>query len=121
MNKEVNQRRTKLFGLGIIRLVESLPESMTAGTIGTQLLRSGNTVGAKYRAACNAFTKKEAISHLRIAYERCDESLYLMEMLVETRSVDGDRIGPLMSEAGALNQILRDEVLALQQEIVDGG
>ena len=121
MNKEINQKRTKLFGLGIIRLVEALPESMTVGTIGAQLLRSGNTVGAKYRAAVNAFSKKEALTHLRAAHERSDESLYLMEMLVESKAVDGERIRPLMTEAEALVRILRDEIIELQSEIVGTG
>ena len=121
MNKDINQKRTKLFGLGLIRLVEALPESMTATTIGNQLLRSGNTVGAKYRAAVNAFTKKEALAHLRAAHERADESLYLMEMLVESKAVDGERIRPLTAEAESLVQILRDEILELQGEIASGG
>jgi four helix bundle protein len=121
MNKDINQKRTKLFGLGIIRLVEALPDSMTVNTIGSQLLRSGNTVGAKYRAAVSAFSKKEAVAHLRAAHERADESLYLMEMLVESKAVDGERIRPLTSEAESLVQILRDEILELQGEIASSG
>jgi four helix bundle protein len=101
--------------------VEALPESATAATIGSQLMRSGNTVGAKYRAAVNAFTKKEALAHLRAAYERADESLYLMEVLVESKAIEDGRIRPLMAEADSLVKILRDEVLALQGEIVQGG
>lgn len=121
MNKDINQKRTKLFGLGIIRLVEALPERTTVSTIGGQLLRSGNTVGAKYRAAVNAFSKKEALAHLRTAHERADESLYLMEMLLESKAIDGERIQPLMVEAIALVKILRDEILELQSEIVQAG
>lgn len=121
MNKDVNQQRTKLFGLGLIRLVDDLPNSKTADTIGAQLLRSGNTVGAKYRAAVNAFTKKEALAHLRAAHERADESLYLMEMLVESKAVDDARIRPLMSEAVSLVRILREEVIELQGEVAQAG
>jgi four helix bundle protein len=120
MNKDINQKRTKLFGLGLIRLVEALPESATAATIGGQLLRSGNTVGAKYRAAVNAFSKKEALAHLRTAHERADESLYLMELLVESKAVDGERIRPLMTEAEALVRLLREEAIEMQAEIVQG-
>ncbi|HUF40231.1 MAG TPA: four helix bundle protein [Anaerolineales bacterium] len=120
MNKAINQKRTKLFGLGLIRLVDDLPAGKTADTIGAQLLRSGNTVGAKYRAAVNAFTKKEALAQLRVAHERADESLYLMEMLVESRAIGDERIRPLMTEAEALVKILRDEIIELQGEIVQG-
>lgn len=52
MNEEDLKRRTKQFGLGVIRLAESLPSTSTARTIGNQLLRAGMSVGANYRAAC---------------------------------------------------------------------
>lgn len=41
MNAEDMKKRTKLFALRIIKLVESLPKSKTSDVIGGQLLRSG--------------------------------------------------------------------------------
>jgi hypothetical protein len=52
MNSDEFKKRTKVFALRIIRLVESLPKSKTADVIGRQLLRCGTSVGANYRAAC---------------------------------------------------------------------
>lgn len=114
MNQEVNQKRTKIFGLGIMRLVEALPESRASDTIGAQLLRSGNTVGARYRAACRAFDRREALAQLRSAHDKADESLYLMELLVEGKLMSQERVAPLMQEAASLVQILRDEIVELQ-------
>lgn len=54
MDAEEFKRRTKLFGLQVIRLVEGLPKGQTADIIGRQLLRSATSVGANYRAACRA-------------------------------------------------------------------
>ena len=51
MQKQEFTKRTMLFGLRVIRLVDSLPRSRPAGVIGNQLLRSGTSVGANYRAA----------------------------------------------------------------------
>jgi four helix bundle protein len=52
MDENELKRRTKLFSLRVIKLVEALPNSSTARTIGNQLLRSGMSVGANYRVAC---------------------------------------------------------------------
>ena len=52
MTTQEMKDRTKRFGLRVIRLVESLPKTGAARTIGGQLLRSGTSVGANYRAAC---------------------------------------------------------------------
>ncbi len=111
MDDAVLQQRTKIFGLGIIRLVEGLPESLTASTIGGQLLRSGNLVGAKYRAASKAHSPREKFVHLDAAHEKADESLYLMEMLVEAKLIDEARVAPLIKEATALVNILSQAVI----------
>lgn len=54
MNADELKKRTKAFALRVVRLVESLPRRRTAEVIGRQLLRSGTSVGANYRAACRA-------------------------------------------------------------------
>ena len=114
MNQEINQKRTKIFGLGIMRLVEALPESRASETIGAQLLRSGNTVGARYRAACRAFDRRDTLAQLRSAHDKADESLYLMELLVEGKLMPQERLQPLMQEAASLVQILHDEIVEVQ-------
>lgn len=43
--------RLKLFARRIIKLVEKLPNSLTGKVIGNQILRSGTSPGANYRAA----------------------------------------------------------------------
>ena len=54
MNEELFKKRTKQLALRIIKLVNSLPETTTTQVIRKQLLRSGTSVGANYRAACRA-------------------------------------------------------------------
>jgi four helix bundle protein len=54
MNPIDQKQRTKNFALRVIRLVEALPNTTTAGVLGKQLLRSATSVGANYRAACRS-------------------------------------------------------------------
>jgi four helix bundle protein len=84
MNREELQIRTRQFGIRSIRMVDALPKSRSAGVIGKQLLRSATAVGANYRSACRGRSRADFVSKLGIALEEADESLYWLEMLVES-------------------------------------
>jgi four helix bundle protein len=105
MKKEDLTRRTRLFALAVIRLVDSLPRGRVADVLGGQLLRSGTSVGANYRAACRARSVADFIAKMGLVEEELDESAYWMELLVEAQVVTQDKVGPLMREA--------DELLAI--------
>src|SRR6266487_4200898 len=102
MNENEMKKRTKQFGLRVIRLVESLPNGQTARTIGNQLLRSGMSVGANYRAACRGRSKADFIAKAGISLEEADECLYWMEMLQEAGIVPVEKMKDLMKEADEL-------------------
>ena len=85
MNYDDLKRRTKRFGLDVIKLVESLPKDQTCKILSNQLLRSGTSVGANYRAACRAKSSADFISKLGTVEEEADESGYWLEMLVDAR------------------------------------
>jgi four helix bundle protein len=84
MNPEDFKKRTKVYGLRVIRLFESLPSKGAAAVLGRQLLRAGTSVGANYRAACRANSRADFISELSNVEEECDETLYRLERLVES-------------------------------------
>lgn len=102
MNENELKKRTKQFGLRVIRLVESLPNGQTSRTIGNQLLRSGISVGANYRAACRGRSKADFIAKAGISLEEADECLYWMELLQEAGIVPADKLKELMKEADEL-------------------
>ena len=105
MDKEVMKKRTKQFALRVIRLVESLPKGRTTEVLGRQLLRSGTSVGANYRSACRARSTADFISKMGIVEEEADESLFWMELLVESGIMKTVKLEPLLKEA--------DELLAI--------
>ena len=102
MNENDLKKRTKQFGLKVIQLVESLPSGQTARTIGNQLLRSGISVGANYRAACRGRSKADFIAKAGISLEEADECLYWMELLQEASIVPAEKLKDLMKEADEL-------------------
>jgi len=105
MGQKDLKERTKIFALRVIKLVDALPKGRTAGVIGNQLLRSGTSVAANYRAACRAKSRADFISKMGTVEEEADESLFWMELLVETQLVDEQRLQALMNEA--------DEIIAI--------
>jgi len=94
--------RTKAFGIRTIKLVGQLPRTTVASVIGRQLLRSGTAVGANYRAACRARSAADFMSKMGIVEEECDESLYWMELLIESDAMKTERLSLLMNEANEL-------------------
>jgi len=92
------KQRTKQAGLRAIRVVESLPKSLTADVLGRQLIRSGTSVGANYRAACRARSTADMLSKLAIVEEEADESIYWLEMIVESRLMPKARLVNLNGE-----------------------
>ena len=97
--------RTKAYANRIVKLCSALPNNWVARTLGKQLLRSGTSVGANYRAVCRAKSGSDFINKLRIVEEECVESLFWMELLVDNNLVKASRLRDLMKEA--------DELLAI--------
>ena len=105
MRGEDLKARTRAFALRAIRLVESLPRGRTADVIGKQLIRSATSVGSNYRAACRARSPAEFVAKMGIVEEEADESLYWMELLVQSGLADEDRLSDLMNETNELISI----------------
>ena len=102
--------RTKQFALRIIKLVSALPSTQVARTIGNQILRSGTSIGANYREASRASTKKHFTSILTIALREADETQYWLELLSESGVVKIQRIEDLSRECSELVAILTASV-----------
>src|SRR5262245_23242161 len=81
--------RTKQFALRVIKLVDSLPQKRAATVIGNQLLRSGTSVGANYRAARRARSTADFCSKMGIVEEEADESEFWMELLIDAGIIKG--------------------------------
>ena len=96
------KERTKEFALGVLTLFRSLPRTMEARVIGTQLLRSSTSVAANYRAACRARSRPEFISKMGLVVEEADESLFWLELLSDGRVVPTELTKNVIKEANQL-------------------
>lgn len=96
------QLRTKQFALDVISFCERLPKDETNRILSRQLLRSGTSVGANYRAACRAKSKPTFISKMGDVLEEADESAYWIELLSQSGKVDSISAAAVLTEANEL-------------------
>jgi four helix bundle protein len=99
------KRQTKSFAVRIVNLFRSLQRSPDAQTLGKQLLRSGTSVGANYRAVCRARSQAEFIARMGIVVEEADEAVFWLELLSETVVLSPERPKDLLKEANELVRI----------------
>lgn len=100
------QARTKKFALGVIRLFQQLPKTDEARILGKQVLRSGTSVAANYRAACRAKSRADFVNKLGTTVEEADETLFWLELLEEATIVPASRLDFLKHETDELLRIL---------------
>jgi four helix bundle protein len=106
MTREEMKSRTKAYANRVVRVCQALPDHWVSRTLGAQLLRSGTSVGANYRAVCRAKSTADFINKLRIVEEECDESLFWMELLVDNRIITSKKLANLMAEGNELLAIV---------------
>lgn len=105
MNSEDLKLRCKQFSLRVIRLVRALPNDNVGRTIADQLVRSGTSVAANYRAACLGKSRADFIAKIGIAVEEADESALWMELIIDDSILPEDKVTPLWQEATELTAI----------------
>jgi four helix bundle protein len=94
--------RTKQFALRIFKLVGALPQTIQGRAVAAQLIRSGTSVAANYRAACRARSKPEFVAKLGVVEEEADESAFWLELIIETELLSARKVEPLLAEAGEI-------------------
>ncbi len=105
ISEESLKTRTKMFALRAISMCEALPETRTGRIIANQLIRAATSVGANYRAACRSRSGKGFANKLGVVVEESDESAYWIELTVDTRLMNEQRVADLLNEANELTAI----------------
>jgi four helix bundle protein len=105
MNETEMKQRTKKFALRILDLADALPRSRSGNVIAGQIIRSGTSVAANYRALCRAKSREDFVNKTKIVEQEADETSLWLELTVEHRLLRMSRIEPLLSESNELTAI----------------
>jgi len=104
-SKELKER-TKQFSLDVVVLISSLNKNMVSDVLGRQLLKSGTSVGANYRAACRSKSKPDFINKVAIVIKETDESQFWLELMVGSGIVKREPALKLWQQADELVRIM---------------
>src|SRR6476646_9059321 len=96
------KRRTKAFALRILKLVDALPKTTAGRSLASQIVRSGTSVAANYRAACRARSTADFTAKMGIVEEEADETLFWLELLEESELVPAAKLAAIKQEANEL-------------------
>ena len=99
-------KRTKQFALRIFKLVGALHQTIQGRAVAAQLIRSGTSVAANYRAACRARSKPEFVAKVDLVEEEADESAFWLELIIETELLRAVKVKPLLTEASEIVAIM---------------
>jgi four helix bundle protein len=100
------KERTKRFAVDVVRFCSTLNGKPELRAISNQLVRSGTSVGANYRAACRSKSKADFINKLSIVEEEADESEYWFELLESLSQPKTTELFRLKDEAHQLVAIM---------------
>jgi four helix bundle protein len=108
-SREVSERLLD-YRVRVIRVVESLPPTLTGRRIGDQLLRSSISVGANYEEAQGAESREDFVPKLQIALKEVRESNYWLRLLAKAGVVPSNQLSAVLDESNRLRAILSKAV-----------
>ena len=123
MTRSELEKRTRAFAIAVIRFIDNLPKNKTASIIAEQLLRSATSIGANYREARRAESRRDFVHKVAIVEKEAAESLYWIELFEEAMIGNSEKIKLLFNECNQLVAIFTrigktaKENLARQSEI----
>ncbi|MDR2511871.1 MAG: four helix bundle protein [Bacteroidales bacterium] len=94
--------RTKKFSLDTIDIVENMDYSIAKKVVMTQIVRSGTSVGANFRATQRARSDNEFIAKMNIVLEEVDECIFWLEIINDKKWYN---VEDLLKEANELTSI----------------
>lgn len=112
MNAEELKERTKQFALRVMHLVDAMPKSTKSRAIANQIIRSGTSVAANYRAACRARSRAEFISKVGVVEEEAGETALWLELIIADKILPNKKVQPLLTEANELVAIMASSFIS---------
>lgn len=109
MEKSILQIKSKAFAIDIIKIHKVLVERKEF-ELGSQILRSGTSIGANVRESKNAQSKSDFIHKLSIALKEADETQFWLEVFVEAEVISKDEFTPLYDKVNELIAMLTSSI-----------
>ena len=117
MTSEDLKERFRKFSIKIIKLVNTMPNNIAGNAIAKQIVRSGTSPAANYRAACLAKSNKDFLNKLKMVEEEIDETSHWLSVIMDAELLPSTQVKDLYDESVELRRIVARSILTIKQTI----
>ncbi len=114
MKESILRDKSFKFAVRIVNLSIVLKSTKKEYVISKQILRSGTSIGAQIREAQYAISTKDFLHKLSIAQKECNETLYWLELLFETKFLTQKEFNSIYTEAEELIKIITSSIKTMK-------
>ena len=117
MDKAELQERMTAFAVRIVKMVDSMPATVAGHAIARQIVRSGTSPSANYRAACLAKSDKDFVNKMKMVEEELDETCHWLEIIMRSEIMSSTRLLPLHQECKELLSIIVRSIVTTKERM----
>ena len=98
--------KSRHFAVRIIRLYQYLCNEKKEYVLSKQLLRCGTSIGANIAESACAFSQREFLAKMYIAFKECNETLYWLDLLFDTGYLTNAEYDSVRADCNELHKLL---------------
>ena len=117
MTTEELKERFRKFSIKIIKMVNTMPNNIAGNAIAKQIVRSGTSPAANYRAACLAKSNKDFLNKLKMVEEEIDETAHWLSVIIDAELLPRTQVVDLYDESVELRRIVARSIMTIKQTI----
>ena len=110
-------QKSRLFAVRIIRLYQYLTAEQKEYVLSKQLLRSGTSIGANIAESECAFSRKDFLAKMYVAFKECNETLYWLDLLHDTDYLTDTAYSSIRADCKELHKILASITKSTKESI----
>jgi len=117
MTTDELKERFRKFSIKVIKLVNLMPNTIAGNAIAKQIVRSGTSPAANYRAACLAKSNKDFLNKLKMVEEEIDETSHWLSVIMDAEILTSSQVESLYDESIELRRIIVRSILTTRQAL----
>lgn len=117
MTPEELKERFRKFSIQIIKMVNTMPNTIASNAIAKQIVRSGTSPAANYRAACLAKSNKDFLNKLKMVEEEIDETAHWLGVIIDAEILPKVQVEYMYDECVELRRIVVRSITTTKQTI----
>ena len=114
---ETVAHKSRQFAVRVVHLYQYLCSNKKEFVLSKQLLRSGTSIGANIAEGSCAFSRKEFLSKMYIAFKECNETLYWLTLLRETDYLSEPEYLSIKADCDSLHKMLSSLTKTMREKL----